>query len=179
MSAAARTHRKLPGGGLTWSGRGSLWEGEDHLLEATTLLIAERYRRFFFHEIRAFVVQHSSVRSIWAWLQGAVGFICAIVACGTAWYGFSNPGEDWHVQMYILAWMFGSVAFLCFLMLAINLALGPSCRCSVLTSTGWQALAAPARLGPALRVQALVFPLIEAAQARAPAAKTAAPLGVL
>jgi len=174
MSAAAPLHLKLPGGGVTWSGRGSLWLGEDHLLEVNSLLIVERYRRFFFHETKAFMVQRSKARFIWAMVQTGVGGIFAIVAALIAWPGASTAGDDWHVLFYVMAGIFGALALVCFVLLAINLALGPSCRCYVLTSTGWHALSAPARLGPAEQVQARVFPIIEAAQAPSPATEATA-----
>jgi hypothetical protein len=156
--------RKLPGSGLNWTGRGKLWQGQDHLLEVTTLFIMQHYRRFFFHETKAFSVQRTKVRLGWALGQGGVGAICALVAGSLWWIGERNPDEDWHVLLYVFAGMIGAAALFCLALLAVNLLLGPSCRCHILTPTGWHVLAAPARLGPALRVQAQIIPLIEAAQ---------------
>ena len=174
MNPAASIHRRLPGRSLTWRGLGRLWEGDDHLLESTWLLALEQYRRFFFHETKAFVVQRTKVQFIWALLQGGLATLCLLTAGIAVWIGVRNAEEEWHVALYVVAGLFGAVALFCLILLAINLLLGPSCRCHVLTATGWHALAAPARLGPALRVQTRIFPLIEAAQGQMAAAKAEA-----
>ena len=62
MSAPASAFQKLPGRGLGWTGRGCLWLAGDHLLEATSAVVMERYRRFFFGEIRAIIVRRTRVR---------------------------------------------------------------------------------------------------------------------
>ena len=75
-----------------------------------------------------------------------------------------------NVALYVVGAVFGVIALIIFGLLSINLLLGPSCRCHVLTTTGWHALNAPLRLGPALQVQARISPLIDAAQSNLPAA---------
>jgi len=164
MSAAAPAYRKLPGGGLTWKGRGQLWVGEDHLLEVSSFLMIEHYRRFFFYDVKAFIVQRTKLQLAWNWVHGGIGLVCVLMAAGSWGIGAEYADEDWHVGMYVLAVMFGVAAVILLTLFLVNWLLGPSCRCYLLTSTGWHALAAPARLGPAGRMQAQIIPLIEAAQ---------------
>jgi hypothetical protein len=126
----------------------------------------EQYRRYFFHEMKAFIVQPTKVRLVWALLQGVLGTLCLLAAGIAVWLGVRNSEEDWHVALYVTAGFFAAVALFCLILLAINLLWGPSCRCYVLTATGWHPLAAPGRLGAALQLQARIFPLIEAAQSQ-------------
>jgi hypothetical protein len=167
-------YQKLPGGGVSWSGRGKLWLGSDHLLEVNTLFAVEWYRRFFFREIKAFTVRRTKAQFIWAMVQGGIGLLFALITAGFIWSGYKSSTAELRPVMYGVAVIFAPLALLCFVLLVLNLALGPSCRCYVLTATGWQPLAAPARLGPAVMAQASIVRLVEAAQALV-ATETAAP----
>jgi hypothetical protein len=175
MSAPVPVYRKVPGGGLSWKGHGGLWLADDHLLEVSSVFILEGYRRFFFQETRAFVVQRTNVRFIWAWVLGGVGAVFALIAAGAWWFGAANASEDWHIALYFPAVMFGLGALLFLTLCVINLSLGPSCRCHILTSTGWRALSAPTRLGRARRAQAQIASIIESTQGPPLAATTGMP----
>jgi hypothetical protein len=168
MNTAAPAYRKIPGGGLSWTGRGRLWLAEDHLLEVTSILVLESYRRFFFHEARAFVVQRTKARFVWSWILGGLGVVFGVIGGIAWWFGAANASEDWHVALYFPAIFFGGGAVIFLVLWVWNLALGPSCRCHLLTSAGWHALSAPTRLGPAGRAQALIISIIQTAQGPAP-----------
>ena len=180
MSAPPKSpYRKMPGAGFSWKGRGRLWLAEDHVLEVSSVFITESYRRFFFQDVRALVVQRTNTRLIWTLVLGALGLIAALVAGACLWTGLSHSDEDWHVAMYFPAGFFG-LAMLIFLALWIsNMLLGPSCVCQVLTRNGWQTLSAPRRVGPATRAQAELAGIIQAVQGPPPAATPPAPLGSL
>jgi hypothetical protein len=167
MSATPPVYRKVPGGGLSWRGIGSLWLAEDHLLEVASIIILENYRRYFFADARAFVVRRTKVRLIWGWILGGVGAVLAIVAIGSWQLGVANAAEDWHFALYVPAFLFGVGALFFFVLLIINLSLGPTCRCHILTSTGWHALSAPTRLGPANGAQAQIISIVQTAQGAA------------
>ena len=169
MSAPAPHYRKLSGRSLNWAGLGRLWIGEGYLLEVNSILILEWYRRSFLHDAMAFIVQRSKRRSAWCWVLGCVGGFGLLGGGGAGWIGYAYRKEDWHVALYVLAGIAGFVSIISLILLTINVLLGPSCRCHVLTSTGWHPLSAPTRLGPALRIQAQIAPLIEAAQNQTPA----------
>lgn len=171
MSASPDSpYRKVRGGGFTWKGHGRLWLAPDHLLEVNSTFVLEAYRRFFFQEIRAFVIQRTKVRAIWAWFFGIVGVIAGGLAGGCLWTAYANRTEDWHVALYFPAGLFGAVALVCLILFLWNLAAGPSCACQVLTPTGWHALSAPRRLGPAARAQAEIAGIIETLQGPPPSA---------
>jgi hypothetical protein len=169
MSAAPPIYRKLSGGGLSWRGIGSLWLAEDHLLEVASIVMLENYRRYFFADARAFVVRRTKVRLIWGWILGGVGATFAIVALGAWQLGLANAAEDWHFALYVPAFFFGVGALVFFVLLIINLSLGPTCRCHLLTPTGWYALSAPTRLGRANGAQAQIVSIIQSAQGSATA----------
>jgi len=175
MSISGPAYRKVPGGGLSWKGHGGLWLAEDHLLEVTSVVVLENYRRFFFQDARAFIVRRTNVRFIWAWVLGGVAAVFALIAGGAWWLGAINAKEDWHVALYFPAVLFGLGAVALFVLLIINLALGPSCRCHLLTSTGWQALSAPTRLGRAQRAQEQIVSVVQAVQGPPPAGEGATP----
>jgi len=169
MSAPDPQYRKLSGRSLNWAGLGSLWIGDGYLLEVNSIFFLEWYRRYFLHDAMAFIVQRSKRRSAWCWVLGCVGGFGLLASGGAGWIGYANRKEDWHVALYVLAGIVGFVSIISLILLTINVLLGPSCRCHVLTSTGWHPLSAPNRLGPALRIQAQITPLIEAAQNQMPA----------
>jgi hypothetical protein len=71
--------------------------------------------------------------------------------------------------LYFPAVFFGVCAVILLSLCAINLSLGPSCRCHLLTSAGWHALSAPRRLAPANRARVQIVSIIETTQGAAPA----------
>lgn len=171
MSAASDSpYRKVRGGGYTWKGRGRLWLASDYLLEVNSILIIETYRRFFLHDIRAFVIQRTNVRRIWGWVFGVVGVIAGLIAGSFVWMALANRAEDWSPALYFPAGFFGLVFLLCLVLWILNLTSGPSCSCQVLTEAGWRALSAPRRLGPALRAQTEIVGMIHAVQGLPPSA---------
>ncbi|MEP6672650.1 MAG: hypothetical protein ABJF10_26030 [Chthoniobacter sp.] len=173
MSTATPAYRKIPGGGFSWKGHGRLWLAEDHLLEVTSILVLEQYRRFFFQEARAFVVQRTNLRLIWGWILGGAGAVLGLVAGSALWVALANSTEDWHIAFYFAAGPFGVGALFFLTLWVINLLLGPTCRCHLLTSTGWHALSAPTRMGPAGRAQAQIVSIIQTAQGPAPTPEAA------
>jgi hypothetical protein len=173
MNPSPPAYRKLPGGGLTWSGRGTLWLADDHLLEVTSFFVAERYRRFFFREIRAFAVQRTNVLAIWAWVLGGIAAIFTPATIGLIFAGLQKGNDEGRVFLYILAGFCAPIAFLAIVLFIVNFALGPSCRCHVLTRTGWQILSGPSRLSAAVLTQLRVIPLIDAGQNNATPPETA------
>lgn len=168
MTAETREYHKIVGRSLSWAGRARLWLGADHLLEVVSSTVVERYRRYFFHDTLAFVVQRTKMQVAWLWVQAVIGGGALLLAVGSALAGAEWAAEDWHILLYILAGISGVGAVLFFTLLGLNVLLGPSCRCHVLTSTGWHALAAPTRLKPAVRLQEQVVALVEAAQGKSP-----------
>ncbi|MCE9610217.1 MAG: hypothetical protein K8R23_08400 [Chthoniobacter sp.] len=179
MNAPTITYRRLAGRGLSLTGFARLWLAEDHLLEVNSLLISERYRRFFFKDVTALVIQRTKVRFAWNIVHGILGGGGALLAGGLWWGGASASEQELRVTLWVLAGIVGAGAAVFLILLFLNILLGPTCMCHIQTSTaGWHALAAPTRLRPAQLFLARLIPLIEAVQADSqPAADTApAPL---
>ncbi len=165
MNAPGPVYRKLPGRGLGWAGLGRLWIAEDHLLEVNSLLVSERYRRFFFKDISALVIRRTKVRLAWSIAHGVLGIGGALLAGGLWWGGTLVAEQEPRIMLWVFAGMAAPFALLFLVLLFINLLLGPTCRCHLqTTSAGWHPLAAPTRLRPARRFLAQFTPLLEAAQ---------------
>lgn len=165
MTSAAPVYRKLPGRGLAFAGIGRLWLAEDHLLEVESLLLHERYRRFFLPDIAALVVRRTKVRLVWNLVHGVLGFGGAALAGGLWWSGTFVKDQDPRVMLWVFAGMVAPFAVFFIVLFFINTLLGPTCRIHLqTTSAGWHPLAAPTRLRSARRLLARITPVIEAAQ---------------
>jgi hypothetical protein len=167
MNAPAPLYRKVPGGGLSLAGFGGLWLADDHLLEIGSYVVLERYRRFFYHDVRAVVVEQTKVRLAWSWVFATVGGLFAIIASALWISARLDSAQDLQILLYILAVPCGLIALLLLVLLVINLARGPSCRCHLLTSTGWHVLAAPRRLSRAGEAQGRISAAVQAIQSPA------------
>ncbi len=165
MKSAAPAYRKLPGRSLAFGGLGRLWLAEDHVLEVESLLVHERYRRFFLKDIAAIVVRRTKARLWWNLGHGALGFGGAGLVGGLWWGGTFVKAEEPRVMLWVFAGMIAPFALVFLILFLINSLLGPTCRCHLqTTAAGWHPLAAPSRLRAARRVVARLAPLIEAAQ---------------
>ena len=175
MKSAAPAYRKLPGRSIAFSGIGRLWLADDHVLEAESLLVHERYRRFFLKDVAAIVVRRTRARLWWNVAHGVLGFGGAALAGGLWWSGTFVKEQEPRVVLWIFAGMIAPFALFFLILFLINSLLGPTCRCHVqTTAAGSHALAAPTRLRAARRLLARVTPLIEAAQAARTTAAVAA-----
>ena len=165
MNAAAPAYKKLPGRSIAFSGIGRLWLAEDHVLESQSLLVHERYRRFFLKDVAAIVVRRTKARMWWNVAHGVLGFGGAALAGGLWWSGTFVKEQEPRVVLWVFAGMIAPFALIFLILFLINSLLGPTCLCHVqTTAAGAHALAAPTRLRSARRVLARLAPLIEAAQ---------------
>ena len=165
MNLDAPAYRKLPGRGLAFNGIGRLWLAEDHILDVESLLVHERYRRFFLKDIAAIVVRRTKARLYWNIGHGVLGFGGAALAGGLWWIGTFVKEQEPRVMLWVLAGMIAPFALFFLILFLINSLLGPTCRCHLqTTAAGWHPLAAPTRLRSARRMLARLAPLIEAAQ---------------
>ena len=165
MNSPAPAYRKLPGRGLGWAGFARVWVADDHLLEVNSLLISERYRRFFFKDITAIVIRRTKARLYWNIAHGILGLGGALLAGGLWWGGTLVSEQEPRIMLWVFAGMIAPFALFFIILLFINILLGPTCRCHLQTAADWHPLTAPTRLRPARRFLARLTPLIEAAQA--------------
>lgn len=150
MAAAPKIYSKLPGLGTGGMQRFRLWLGPDHLLQVASTAIGERYKRFYFADIQAFVVRRTA---------GYMGWSIAWIGIA-ALFGLMAAAVDLTPAKITFAGIAG--AFL--VVLLIHLAFGPTCECTVRTAVQTEHLVSLKRLRTARRVLTQLRPLIEAAQ---------------
>ncbi len=166
MNVQSAKYRKLPGRNVNFfGGRSQLWIAEDHLLEVTGLMLAERYRRFPLADIRAFVVEKTRSQAIALWIYGGVLAISGSATAALIWGAVKISDRDASVVTGVFAGFAGIVAVIALIGLLITLFRGATCRCSIQTTAGLRVLAAPTRRRGAERLLAVLAPEIEAAQA--------------
>ncbi len=122
MAKSEKSFKKLPGRLFSLFGIKRLYQGPDHLLWVETIMGQEHYRRFYFKDIQAIILQRTRVHHFWSvlWLLPALLFgILALAA--------SDPA-------YISA--FFSIFFL--ICLGLNLIFGPSCTVYLQTAVQLQ-----------------------------------------
>src|SRR6187402_736892 len=69
-------YRRMKIGGRGWNGSASYWLGSDHLLVVEVVNYVERYRRFYFRDIQAMVVQQSRQQ---LWVNFALGMLTLLI----------------------------------------------------------------------------------------------------
>jgi len=123
-------YQKLPGGsrkayGLADPAQYRLWIGEDHLLYVrSSPYFSEKARRFYFKDIRALVTSRTSHGKI---ANIILGFFAAAFGLPTL-LGVSVGG--WSTTA---ATIMGGITLLFALLLAVNAAMGPTCRVTLHT----------------------------------------------
>ncbi|MEA3207418.1 MAG: hypothetical protein QOE70_475 [Chthoniobacter sp.] len=175
MSEPAPAYRKLPGGAFGMGGRTRLWLAQDHVLEANSTMLTERYHRFFLRDIRALLVLRTKAGRVISILLAIAGLGCSGAAALMILGGLRIEETEARVGMWVLAGMFGPVGLVLLTLLIINLFLGPTCRCVIHTGAGAHTLQAPGRLRGAQRLLVELPPHIEAAQAAVAAEPSFAP----
>lgn len=151
MARKAKRYRKLAKTGGLFAYY-SLWQGPDHLLSAETAMASEDYRRFYFHEIQAIIVQKTGMQHVYSLLFGLPGVLALMVAT----LGDTTP-QPWLI-----------FSFLAGLLLAINLFRGPTCVCHIRTAVQNVRIRALVRMRRLNKVLDQVQPLIAEAQANLP-----------
>ena len=142
-------YQKLPGRGMTWGGPSRVWLGADHVLLVLTRGYVEVYRRFFFSDVQAFVVQPTSVGKIWNGIWGGLAGVFILPALAV--------DDVARIVLFCLGAPF-------LIGLLINLALGRTCAFYVRTAVQTERLPALSRLRAAEKFIARVEPLVQAAQ---------------
>jgi len=164
---AASAYRRLPGRGHRLMGflplpitRTSLWAGADHLLEVRHGLGLEQYRRFYYGEIEALLVQENRNRLIWSLLLGAPMLLCLVVA------GLAAAFSIWWLAAVAAVWLAAGLG-----LLLANVLRGRACTCQLRTGVQQTGLAALSRARQTRRALEILQPLIRAAQEAGEAAR--------
>jgi hypothetical protein len=162
MAAEPVNYRKLGGPAVRSDNlmagtatRVALYLGPDHLLLTEKVWFKESYRRFYFKDIQAFLIQKTN-----RWLWWSLGFLLAALFFGV--FGLAASGSGAGIVFYSIA----GVLALC---LGINWMLGQTCRCYLKTAVQYEELTPLNRERKADRALALMEDEIEAVQGRMPA----------
>lgn len=130
--------------------RTSLWLGADHLLLVSSTGYTETYKRFYFRDIQAFVVQRTAAATV----TNIVLTILLVLTLAPA-LAAQSPGIK--IFFFTLAGLFA-------LVMIINLLLGQTCRCFLRTAVQTEPLPPLNRVRRAQKMFARLRPFLVAAQ---------------
>ncbi len=149
--------------------RSSLWQGDDHIMQASHQLVEDRYRRLFFKDIHAIQIQKTG-RYRLSFLLFGIATASALLLLLVSSSAFARG----------MALIVGAPALI---LLLTNAVAGPSCSCWIRTALGETRLTAVTRVRKAERMARQIEPQILAAQANhagpppiPPSAPTAEPV---
>lgn len=157
-------YTRLASGRFGLSGLGTLWLGPDHLMFVSNSFGVERYRRWFFKDIQAFVVRRNSRRLVWNLVVGGCGLL---IAAGTAACIIGALDADSSSDRSVLtafAIILGGLTAMCLGFTLANTLLGAGCTTFVQTPLGVEKISLPGRINAFEKIAAKITPLIEAAQ---------------
>ncbi|HTR42987.1 MAG TPA: hypothetical protein VMH87_15340 [Pseudomonadales bacterium] len=142
----------------------SLWLGPDHLLRTNSNGYVETYKRFYFRDIQAIIVQKNRRRAVFNAILAFPVLVClfGVLACLTYWLSPSEVGA--------VVWSIFLGIFLLFLL--INHLLGVGCACHIRTAVQIERLPSLCRVPKTERVLDKIRPLIAAAQGGEMSAET-------
>ena len=119
-------YTKLPGVRRGFVRKAALWEGSDHLFSVSGTRFSENYRRFYYRDIQALVVQkRPQAGSVGAWLL-------TVLSCGifALFASLRNVGS----AAYRAGVWFPTAILAVYLIYRLILSLGYSCRCHIQTA---------------------------------------------
>jgi len=148
--ATASSYRKLPGRGrksgfLHSIGRScSLWHTDDHLLLVESNGITETYRRFYFKDIQAVVIQRTNFSRNFNYTAGLILVASVIIY-------FSNAARHGFLDSALLF-----ILIISLISLALNYFMGASCICRIITTVHDEEIPSLKRLGNAMRAKNVI-----------------------
>ena len=148
MAYKDRKYKRLPGRPFTPYEVRSLWLGSDHLLWVEAVFFKEHYKRFFYGDIQAIILQRTDTHMLWSFIWGALALICGLIA-------FLVPGTPYASAAFTTVFL---------LALTINLAWGPSCTVYLQTAVQIQKLTSLKRVRSAQKAMARIKAQVEAVQ---------------
>lgn len=155
QTAGEPGYARLPGRSFASPRRPSVWLASDHVLVVHETLTGERYRRFFFRDIKAITVRATSRRARLGWVLVGLGLVNLLPLLALA-------ADDSRARSF--AWFsLGAVA--CGILALVNLVRGPTCETRLVTAVQDEVVLSLGRRTAARRVVALLQPRILAAQA--------------
>lgn len=138
----------------------SLWLGPDHLLNVESNNFRESYKRFYFRDIQAILVQKTNRFRNWNFILAmsfGVSLIIAAACLPASMPDFTNAASDGVVMFGMMA-VFSAPIFL------LNLIRGPTCKTLLRTAVQIEELKSLRRIKTTRRALVELQPLIVAAQ---------------
>lgn len=149
--------RKL--GGRTSMGSASYWLGRDHLMVVEVSNYNERYRRFYFRDIQAVIVQRNSLR-MWGNIILGVLMLLPLVISASLAFSIARWQEGEIAAMIIVGviWLMLGWGML------VNILRGPTCSTHLRTAVQTQKLMGITRQRRAELLLETIEPSIQQAQ---------------
>jgi hypothetical protein len=161
---ATPRYERLSRGWWGLNGLGALWLGPGCLLHSTSFCGAERYRRWYFHDMQALVARRTSLRLVLNLIFGGLALLLGFGSAGAALGASAQSQAGDRGALFILAGLLGAVA-LVFLGLTLwNTLLGPTCSVRIQTPRGLEKLPGIARQPVFAKLTARLLPLAAAEQ---------------
>jgi hypothetical protein len=133
-----------------------LYMGRDYLLRVTTSGWVEKYRRFYYNDIKAMVVSRTNLWMIW-------NIVAAVLCAGFLFWCLSIHDQTGRITLGCLTLFFG-------VLLAVNAFLGPTCRVQIYTTLGSESLPSLGRLRTLRKAMEMLRPRLASAQGEVNAA---------
>ncbi len=138
-------------------GRNYLYLGPDHVLMVTNAWFGEDYKRFYYRDIQAIVVQKNGAAGILNLvLGGLLAFLVFLAVLGLGSWQWDEVG------FVITGIIFGIVL----LLLLVNIAMGPTCICKLQTAVHAERLPSLGRLRRTRRAVQRIQMKVEEVQGR-------------
>ena len=138
--------------------RSSLWLGPDHILSIEYEYFRESYKRFYFRDIQAILVQKTIRFAVWNYILGVITLIPLIFTLAFLHKG----GSGWTTDAGVT--VFGIITMLFALISVVHLISGPTCKTFLRTAVQIEELPSLCRAKSTRRALAKIHPLIVAAQ---------------
>jgi hypothetical protein len=151
MAKAPRIYRRLPGRGSAVVYYVRFYEGPDHFLQVQSTGFTEAYKRFYFRDIQAFIVERKPWHQLWSvfWLFLAGCFVISALSIVT------GAMVLWSIAAFFVG------------IFLVNLFIGPSCACYVQTAVQTEKLPTLKRVRSARKFIRRIHPALTAAQTSA------------
>ncbi|MBV9462609.1 MAG: hypothetical protein JO317_00120 [Verrucomicrobiae bacterium] len=156
-----RIYRRLPGRGISFLVRESLWEGPDHLLHVTSSGYTEDYKRLYFCDVQAMTVTRTD--AYWIWI-----FVFGMPLLTLLFPLLFVKDAGGRVALAVFSGLFGFA-------LLVHALRGPTCKFRVCTPAQDLTAGQVTRVGAARRLMARVGPKILQVQAQIQAPPSAPP----
>ena len=152
MATEQNEYVRLPGRGsfIIVGTNSRLYLGKDHLLRVNSNGWTEKYRRFYFTDIQAIVVNCTNERAIWASIHGMFFTLFAVLTVA--------------IHDNVARVVLGAIAFFFCQRLLVHLLRGPMCAAQIQTRLGAELLPSIKRMAGARKILDLLQPRIDAAQ---------------